>query len=191
MAVAKEKTKAAGITNIEYQQGNILDDESGLPYDDSSMDAVRSARVFQHLNNPFKALKECIRVIKPGGRIVLSDPDWDTLTLNTKEMEIWQRIKTHNTQQGITNGHTGTQHFSLFEQVGLLERQIYGDFIIITDYEITKKLGDLERMFKLALENNIVTQQELDCLRQDLEQHHQNKTFCITIVVFTVSGVKP
>src|SRR5262249_14256343 len=54
-------------------------DAYALPFDDGTFDACRADRVFHHLVDPEKALAEMVRVTRPGGRVVVSDTDYDTL----------------------------------------------------------------------------------------------------------------
>ena len=46
---------------------------------DDSFDAVSSAHVFEHLLRPQEMLRECRRVLKPGGRLVLTTPNANSL----------------------------------------------------------------------------------------------------------------
>ena len=201
LQIAKDKVQngaaeaSSNNNNIEFFQCNILED--GLPFENETFDSVRSARVFQHLSNPEKALRECIRVLKPNGRIVISEPDWDTLVVDasTKEIfDIWDRMKKISIEHGLINGRMGIQLYRLFggdDDSGLLqERQIYGDTIVITDFELVKKLGDLDRMIEQSLHRKVVTQDEVDKFLQDMEQKHRQGTYVTAITIFTVSGVK-
>jgi SAM-dependent methyltransferase len=55
------------IVEGDYPEVNIL----ALPYPDASFDYVVSDQVFEHIEgNPFEAMAETIRVLKPGGYIV-------------------------------------------------------------------------------------------------------------------------
>lgn len=43
-----------------------------LPSDDASFDAVLSTQVLEHVADPVVHLDECLRVLRPGGRLLLS-----------------------------------------------------------------------------------------------------------------------
>jgi ubiquinone/menaquinone biosynthesis C-methylase UbiE len=51
---------------------NILADaEQFLPFRDDTFDEVYSSHFFEHLRNPSHGLNEMIRVLKPGGKLIL------------------------------------------------------------------------------------------------------------------------
>lgn len=45
-----------------------------LPFDDGSFDAVVSFQVLEHLRDPSACVREMARVLRPGGRVVLTAP---------------------------------------------------------------------------------------------------------------------
>lgn len=50
-----------------------------LPYEDEGFDLVVAFQVLEHLENPFYFMRECKRVLKPGGTLLLSIPNIFTL----------------------------------------------------------------------------------------------------------------
>ena len=59
---------------------DVLQGNSGLPFADSSYDAVMASLLLSYLEHPEDCLSECLRVLRPGGRLVVSSmkPDADT-----------------------------------------------------------------------------------------------------------------
>jgi ubiquinone/menaquinone biosynthesis C-methylase UbiE len=55
-------------------------DAAALPFADNSFDAVVSSSSLHHWQDPSRALAECARVVRPGGRLVITDWRRDALT---------------------------------------------------------------------------------------------------------------
>ena len=52
-----------------------VDVEDGLPYDDASFDVVLAVEIVEHVLNPGRFFGECARVLRPGGRLVMTVPN--------------------------------------------------------------------------------------------------------------------
>jgi len=63
--------KTVGV-DIEGDAPDALADALFLPFANETFDVIMSSAVFEHLKNPFVAMKELYRVAKPGARIFLS-----------------------------------------------------------------------------------------------------------------------
>ena len=63
------KKRVQRFDNIELRRGNL----EALPIDDGRLDAALMTLVLHHVPDPARALAEAARVVKPGGRVVITD----------------------------------------------------------------------------------------------------------------------
>ena len=66
---AKENAKKKGVDNVEFLAGDI----ENLPLEDSVIDVITTNCVINLIPDKTKAFQEAHRVLKPGGKIYLSD----------------------------------------------------------------------------------------------------------------------
>lgn len=77
-AVALDRSRAMARRGVVP---SIVGDALALPVASGSLGAVRADRVLQHLDAPAGAVAEMVRCLHPGGRIVVCDPDQETLRI--------------------------------------------------------------------------------------------------------------
>ena len=96
----------------------IQDVSKGLPFPDASFDAVFCIEVIEHVPNPFGALTEIHRVLRPGGVLTLSVPNpyhfkeliWNLFRIPDRQGHIYGWTRQNMTKLGEMNGFqlTGT-----------------------------------------------------------------------------------
>lgn len=74
-------------TNVEFQVADGL----SLPLPDQSLDAAFANMYLHHCLEPLKAIQEMVRVLRPGGRLVITDMDAHPFEWLIAEMaDVWQ-----------------------------------------------------------------------------------------------------
>ncbi len=86
LAIAARKT--GDRPNVRLLEGEATD----LPVGDASVDRAISVQVFEYLSDVDAALAELLRVVRPGGRVVIWDIDWSTLSWHSSDTQRMRRM---------------------------------------------------------------------------------------------------
>jgi SAM-dependent methyltransferase len=70
-------------SNVDFREGPA----TALPVDDASFDAALSVQVLEYVADTPAALAEIHRVVRPGGRVVIWDVDWATVSWHSADPE--------------------------------------------------------------------------------------------------------
>jgi ubiquinone/menaquinone biosynthesis C-methylase UbiE len=72
----------------------LVADCTALPLGDATLDGYYGERLLQHLHEPgpSTAISEALRVLKPGGHLVVADTDWTTLSIYSDEPLLAERV---------------------------------------------------------------------------------------------------
>jgi len=85
LAVARQNLSA--FSNIEYHEA----DGTNLPFPDESLDAIFANMYLHHATDPLAAIREMVRALRPGGRLVITDMDEHAYAWLKEEMaDVWQ-----------------------------------------------------------------------------------------------------
>jgi ubiquinone/menaquinone biosynthesis C-methylase UbiE len=189
--IREARRRAQGLRlPITFQLG----DARQLHFANDCFDGCRAGGVFMHLDNPERALVEMCRVTRPGGRIVITEPDVESLIVDAPDLGLTRSILSHYCDNFL-NGWMGRQLPRLFHQAGLDEITVTPWTHIGTQFSLAVPDGGgvfaLQRAAALAQSVGVVSNAEAERWLQQLEAASQAGHFLYAITDFIVSGRKP
>lgn len=86
LAVAAHRSE--GHDNVSFHEA----DATSLPVENASFDAALSVQVLEYVAEVPAALAEMYRALRAGGRLIVWDVDWATVSLHTTDLSRTERI---------------------------------------------------------------------------------------------------
>lgn len=106
-------------------------DATALPLDDESVTGYRADKVLHALDDPAAALAEARRVLRPGGRAVLTGQDWDAIVIDSADPELTRRL-VHARADGLPHPRVARQHRNLLLDHGFTDVTVEGQVGVFT-----------------------------------------------------------
>lgn len=180
---AEAVRRAAG-ADVEYVDGHA----EALPFEDESVDVLRSERVLQHVDDPAAVVKEMARVLRPGGRIVLIDTDWGTAIIHPADPDVLQRMVGYFLRESA-NPYSGRQLRGLLAEAGL---EITGETAATwLEPQEGARQGFVGMMHLTSLQAGVITAEEAEAFAQTLGEAADRGAFHMSLTMYAVSAIKP
>jgi SAM-dependent methyltransferase len=127
---ARKRVDAAGFGDrVTLQVADAL----ALPFPDASFDAAHVERVLMHLQDPEEALRELRRVLKPGGRVVVAEPDSAGIRMDHPEDPEVMALIAARDLQGLRQPGMGLELNRRLARAGFVDRQVE----VLTEFDPT------------------------------------------------------
>jgi ubiquinone/menaquinone biosynthesis C-methylase UbiE len=187
VAEADRRAIEAGVSRwVSHKHASV----DTLPFESDFFDACRSERVFQHLNDPQPALAEMVRVTKPGGRVVVWDADWGTLSIDTNEVSTERTLARIVAEKNVNNGFSGRQLYRLFMQQGLEVVNLEANTLFFTNYPLMRQVVGIDEVETEASTSGLLSQSELSHWHIAMEEAQAKGWFFASVTGILITGKK-
>ena len=181
VAEAQRRADGSGLP-IEFVEG----DAQALDFPDASFDRTRAERVLIHLADPAGAVREMARVTRPGGLVVVSDLDGETIFLNSSNRQL-----TRDLVRGLTDdfasGWVGRRLQRYFVEAGLVDVHCVAN--VIQNSVAFMRIVFAGRL-KMMVDAGQATAEDVHEFWAELEQGEHSGWLCSGVICFNVVGRK-
>jgi SAM-dependent methyltransferase len=108
-----------------------------LPFSEDEFSAARVERVLMHADEPRAVLGELARVTRPAGRVVVTEPDWDTLIVDSDDLGMARRVA-HAHAERIRHPDIGRCLIRLASRAGLKVTAVTCTTIPVRDISVAE-----------------------------------------------------
>jgi 2-polyprenyl-3-methyl-5-hydroxy-6-metoxy-1,4-benzoquinol methylase len=176
----------AGMPNLEFVQSSVTE----LKAPPASFDAIRADRVLTHVADTAGALREMMRVVKPGGHLVVSEPDMLGCWVNNAHHATSARIL-----QGIAHScacpFAARELYHHFQDAGLADVRLILRPVALTDPQSAENILKFGSAIEAMIEKGRLDADEARLWLADFDERRRTGRFLGGATIFIVAGVKP
>jgi ubiquinone/menaquinone biosynthesis C-methylase UbiE len=184
IAIAGAKAKGTGLP-VSFRTGDVRN----LPFPDASFDAVRIERTLQILHTPGQILDEVVRVLRPRGRLLSIEPDWETFVCDPGSRDIARTFFRFCADQ-FPDGSTGRKLYRYFRERGLSDVSIHPEPLVLHDFSLAAKMMNLEQFLSAAQEGGVLKREDVAVWLAELKEADAKGQFTFAGLLFAVVGRK-
>lgn len=166
--------------SAEWVEGDAAD----LPFGDAEFDSALAERMLQHVEDPGAVLRELHRVTRPGGTVVLAEPDWGSLNLDGGDPELCDLIA-RTAGAGARHRRIGRSLRRLLVEAGFIDVEVDAEVHLSSDLALVRELAlldqavnDLERSGEVDRE---LLQQWQDAIAADADAGRFNASLTLFV----------
>jgi len=175
-------------------EGNVM--HMDLP--DNTFDFVYGRYLFQHLPDPVGAAKEALRLLKPGGKLVITDVDDELLVFDPPasgeakaiETRVMTYLKEHQASQGgnrlIGRRLTHILRDAGYQHLDLEALTLHNDLDDISNLMPTPSVDGMQHL----IDAGILTLQEAEFVVKDAQEFEASDPVILALLLMA-SGQKP
>ena len=158
-----------------------------LPFQDANFDGVLAARLLLHVSNPQSVLSELMRVVRPGGRVVVMDWDFETLAVDHSNRELTRRLLHWRCDHHGGNNWSGRQLWGLMAATNLVNLKVV-PIVSVAHRENDSLTLSLFRAAQVARDGGAISPDEYDVWVGELRTNLATGCFFASMDYFIVIG---
>ncbi|WP_377270495.1 methyltransferase domain-containing protein [Peterkaempfera sp. SMS 1(5)a] len=182
-AVDAARERTAGRHTVTVRLGDIHE----LPLADGTAERARTDRVLQHAADPARVLREVRRVLRPGGRLVMGEPDWHTLTVDHPDGDLSLAYTGYVTDRVIRHARIGSGLPRLAVEAGFTVPVVIPVTPVLRDVRAADAILGLERTTRRAVADGCLTEEAA----QRWLDHLADGPFLASVVFYIVVAEVP
>lgn len=165
-------------------------DGHAIPFADDSFSGARAERMLQHVQDPAGVVADMVRVVEPGGRVAMIEPDWDTLVIDAEPLDL-TRLFCRGWTEGVRHPNVGRELVGMMSHAGLDRIEVWPVTWLIPSFEIADQQFSISAMSDRAVELQHTTEEEARSWFDDVRDREAHREFFAAVTYFFVTAVKP
>jgi SAM-dependent methyltransferase len=168
----------------------VVGDAGRLPFGDQCFNGCWADRAFQHLPEPRLALQDMLRVVQPGGRLVVVDPDYDTQVMELPDQELARRVLRFRADCLLRHGTIAHRMPAMFADAGMVDIRVDPMTLVVRDASAVDNVMGLRSWARAACDRGVLSAEDVRRWEQSYDHTVNSGRFLYAVTFFITSGTK-
>jgi ubiquinone/menaquinone biosynthesis C-methylase UbiE len=177
--------KGSSLPNLQFRHSSADD----LKMEPDFFDAIRADRVLTHVPDTSGALREMVRVVKPGGRVIVSEPDMPGCWVTNQHHAITERIM-KAIAQSCVHPYVARDMYHHFRDVGLVDIRLILRSVALVDPDPVEKILKFGAAMETMIAAGELCADEAALWLSEFNERRNCNRFLAGVTIFIVSGTK-
>ena len=172
------------LNHVTFMHGDIRNPD----FEENFFDAIYVERLLQISPDPREIVTQLIRILKPGGTLVITEPDWGTMALDPGDRETIRSLISF-CADSFPDGWTGRKLHRYFTESGL-DTIIEVEPVIMQDFPTIRRAMNFDNFISGAVQNGNMSQVQADELMDGFQRAGEKGTFFFSYMIYRAIGRK-
>ncbi|MCX2922249.1 methyltransferase domain-containing protein [Streptomyces sp. NEAU-W12] len=146
--LTEARRRTSDLLAVEIREG----DAHSLPVTPGTVDRAKTDRVLMHVAEPTDVLAQLHLVTRPGARIGLAEPDWDTLIVDAEDLDTSRAFTRYTTSEVVRHATIGRSLARHAEQAGFTVEAVTVTTPVFLDFRDADHTLGLGRNMQQAIQ---------------------------------------
>ncbi len=166
-------------------------DATALPFADGAFDSATATQVYLYVRDLARALAELHRVLRPGGRALVLDTDWDSVVWHTTDRARMARVLAA-WEEHFVDAHLASRLAPALRRAGFsIEQQTALPLLNAQYDEATYSAGMIKVIRAFVEGRNGITREEAGAWADELRARGADGTYFFSLNRYLFLAVKP
>jgi ubiquinone/menaquinone biosynthesis C-methylase UbiE len=191
-AIDRAVAEFQGDPRAEFVCGDL---SKHLPFHDHTFDLAYSVNTLECIPDKESFLRECARVLKPQGQIVMAHFDWDTQTFDGADESVVRKVvhafnDWKQDWMAAIDPWAGRRLWKYLQSTGLYSGQVFAYTLTNTEFSPGNYGYEQAISFEALVRRGMISAGEYGCFRESLELQSEAGQYFYSITMFAYVGTR-
>ncbi|WP_123979496.1 methyltransferase domain-containing protein [Streptomyces sp. Ag109_O5-1] len=150
--LAEARRRTGDLPAVEIREADV----HALPVEPGTVDRAKIDRVLMHVDEPTEVLAQLHAATRPGSRIALAEPDWDTLIVDAEDLETSRAFTRYTTSEAVRHATIGRSLARHAQRTGFVVETVRATTPVFLDFPEADHTLGLGRNMQRAIQDGHV-----------------------------------